>query len=45
MCERFGRWGETGKKINVLAFYTSWSGFNKVKSVIIVHVLKAILNQ
>ena len=30
MCERFGRWGETGEKINVSAFYTSWSGFADV---------------
>ena len=26
-CERFCRWGETGEKINVLAFYTSWMEF------------------
>ena len=28
-CKRFGRWGETAwGENNVLAFYTSWSGFN-----------------
>ena len=29
--ERFGHWGETGEKIHVLAFYTSWSGFKSDK--------------
>ena len=27
-CEGLDRWGETGEKTYVFAFYTSWSGFN-----------------
>ena len=41
-CEQFGRWGETGEKINVLAFYTSWSGFKLTIHNIVKHNLFTI---
>ena len=30
MCEGLGHLGETGEKVYLCAFYTSWSGFNDI---------------